>query len=206
MSGKKKARRKRYAARLCELGYPWPPPPWNAVLFPLVDGFAAAIGFADRRTPKRFRNGSAAAELVNQGRVFVAHSPIAIRNIFGPVKLEATEVSSDDGPKSYCHARQMAKTRSYDAPDDYKNEVGQRLRRTRIALGVRNLRRFAENTGVDEDNLSNWERGVALVPAWYIQRLKENFGVTHDWIFGGDPAGLRFELAQKLLTIDKREA
>lgn len=101
-------------------------------------------------------------------------------------------------------ARARAKAVDQSELDPYAVEVGARLRATRKALGVTVLRRFAENTGIDEDNLSNWERGIALVPQYYIQRLKETNGVTHDWIYGGDPAGLRHELAQKLLTSDKR--
>lgn len=97
----------------------------------------------------------------------------------------------------------MARTPSDDTPA-HKAEVGDRLRVTRIALGYASLRRFAENTGTDEDNLGNWERGVSLVPTWYVQKLKELFGVDHNWIYGADAARLPFELAQKLLTQDKR--
>lgn len=88
--------------------------------------------------------------------------------------------------------------------DPFAVESGERLRRARIAAGYTNMRRFAENTGTDEDNLGNWELGRAVVPAWYIQRLKEVFGITHDWVYGGDLSSLRGQLLEKLMNDDKR--
>lgn len=84
-----------------------------------------------------------------------------------------------------------------------KKASGLRLRQTRMALCVKDkefssLRYFAEKTGVDEDNLSNWERGVAFTPHWYIQRLKDRWGVTFDWIFGDDRTGLPGWLGEAL--------
>ena len=91
-----------------------------------------------------------------------------------------------------------------DDDGELKVEAGKRLRQIRVALGYASIRRFAENTGVTEDNLSNWERGISLVPAYYVQKLKELFGVTHDFIYGSDAASLKHELAMKVLTVDKR--
>lgn len=78
-------------------------------------------------------------------------------------------------------------------------DAGRRLREFRFGLAefkeaprFKTLRTFAEETGVDEDNLSNWERGVSLVATEYVARLKDKFGVSFlfEWIYGGDDSGL----------------
>lgn len=77
--------------------------------------------------------------------------------------------------------------------------VGNRLREFRYALAdfkeefnYRTLRFFADKTGVDEDNLTNWELGRSLVPLSYIERLKDQFGISYlfEWIYGNDARGL----------------
>lgn len=81
-------------------------------------------------------------------------------------------------------------------------ESGKRLRRAREALGFGKAIRFAELMGVTKDNLSNWERGIAEVPTDFVTKMRATFGVDHNWIFAGDPAGLRQELRDKLLSED----
>lgn len=88
------------------------------------------------------------------------------------------------------------------ASPEFKVAVGDRLRRLRVALGHESLRQFAKDTGVGENRLGNWENGVALVPAWYIERIRKSHGsrnVTHDWIYSGDPSGLEESIRKKLL-------
>ena len=84
-------------------------------------------------------------------------------------------------------------------------DVGRRLRQFRYGLAefkeaprFKTMRAFAEETGIDEDNLSNWERGVSLVPLDYVASLKEKFGVSYlfEWIYGNDDSGL----AERLQT------
>lgn len=88
----------------------------------------------------------------------------------------------------------------------YKSECGARLRILREALEYPKARAFAADTGTDEDNLSNWERGVALVPALYVRRLKGLFRITFDWIYDGDASGMPRDLARKIATTDRRRA
>ena len=88
-------------------------------------------------------------------------------------------------------------------PSSYAHDCGDRLRKTRVALGFRVLRRFAENTGVAEDNLQKWEKGGVLVPPWYAVRLKELFGVSLDWIYAGDASKMAYDLTTKLLRPDE---
>lgn len=77
-------------------------------------------------------------------------------------------------------------------------EVGARLRRTREALAYPEIKPFAEDTGVTEDALSSWERGVNRVPDYYLRRLKERFAITSDWILFNDPSGLPQKIASAL--------
>lgn len=80
---------------------------------------------------------------------------------------------------------------------------GRRLRQARFALGYDkrgDLRRFAKNTGVPESNYNNWELGNALVRPDYVQKLKEVFGVTHDWIYGGDSSQMTRDMQVSLLA------
>ena len=110
------------------------------------------------------------------------------------------EITSGDDFSCLRHNPGMA--RRERNPDHI--DAGKRLRQAREALGFTSIRAFADATGTDEDNLSNWERGVSLVPPWYIQRLKVNHGITFDWIYGGDAASLRHDLAIKILSPDPR--
>lgn len=86
-----------------------------------------------------------------------------------------------------------------DVRDPHKVKCGQRLRATRRALGYATIRSLANDLDEPEDNLSNWERGVSLVPTQVIHKLKRLKGVTADWIYLGDPAGLPHDLALRAL-------
>jgi transcriptional regulator with XRE-family HTH domain len=84
-------------------------------------------------------------------------------------------------------------------PKNEKMEWGKRLRRTREALGYKTVRDFAEMTGDEENTVSAWERGQNGIPLHYVARIKKRFGVTADWIYFGDPAGLPHALARELM-------
>lgn len=90
--------------------------------------------------------------------------------------------------------------------------VGDRLRQLRFGLAefaeaphYKTMRTFADLTETDEDNLSNWERGVSLVPPIYVQRLKEQFGISFvfEWIYGGDKSGLSDRLTTAIFKPPK---
>lgn len=85
--------------------------------------------------------------------------------------------------------------------------AGNRLRLFRFALAefrdeyaLKTLRTFAGRTGTDEDNLANWELGRSLVPNYYVQRLKDQFGVSYlfEWIYGADDSGLPGRLSTEI--------
>lgn len=85
------------------------------------------------------------------------------------------------------------------AKSKFAVECGRRLKRTREALGFSVRRQFAVTTEVDQTNLARWELGEVLVPPVYVVRLKDQFGVSLDWIYAGDAGGLPRRLADTLL-------
>lgn len=120
------------------------------------------------------------------------------------------EFTSDDSPKLLRHHQGMGTP----TKKSETKEVGWRLRQFRLGLAqaretyhLKTLRSFAEETGIDEDNLSNWERGVSLVPIDYIGHLKEHFGVNNlfEWIYGADARGLPGDLRDALKEAPPRQ-
>lgn len=89
---------------------------------------------------------------------------------------------------------------STDPDRDYKRACGKRLRRARHALNYPNQATFADIMGVGQTNLSNWERGVSLVPPEFVKKLKRLFQISHDWIYSGDPSGLKQEIRDIILS------
>jgi hypothetical protein len=89
-----------------------------------------------------------------------------------------------------------------DTRDPEKVAAGKRLIATRLALGVRTTRRFAELMAIPETNLTKWENGKAMVSRAFIRKLNEHYGVTYDWIYDGTKRGLPYELALKLVEDD----
>lgn len=77
-----------------------------------------------------------------------------------------------------------------------------RLRATRRALGL-SQRDAANVAAVSEQRWSNWERGEHLLDLMAAIRFAERFGVTLDWLYRGDPSGLPYALAERLLTETK---
>lgn len=90
--------------------------------------------------------------------------------------------------------------------------AGRRLRDFRFGYAefieaprFKTLRTFAEETGIDEDNLSNWERGISLVATDYVFKIKEQFGVSYlfEWIYGNDSSGLSDRLKTAVIKAGK---
>ncbi|MCB9943477.1 MAG: helix-turn-helix transcriptional regulator [Geminicoccaceae bacterium] len=76
--------------------------------------------------------------------------------------------------------------------------VGERLAATRRALEL-TQEQLAEQVGVSRGALGNWEQGTRLPDPATMLRLRQRYGVTLDWIYGGDPSGLPQRLASKIL-------
>lgn len=171
-----------------------PPAPRNAVHLPFVDDLTALALGADA-APQGGCDGGSAAQLVYEVRVSI--HPTIIRKRFGLVKGVEEENSSDDTMNVFPHTSGMAREKKPDAI-----EIGERLRATRLALGIKTARRFAELTADDEDNISKWETGAAQVPPRFIRKMKSIWGVDHNWIYDADMSRLPHDLVLKLTQRD----
>jgi len=81
---------------------------------------------------------------------------------------------------------------------DFILEAGQRLKAARLALGL-SSKDVCEAINVQPNTYSQWEHGKAMIDPAAATRLKIQFGVSLDWIYAGDPAGLPYSIASKAL-------
>lgn len=189
--GSQKIRWQRHTALVREAFEDWAEPPRDPVLLPLVNALAeAAVGayFA----PNSLCDRCAAAEFINE--VCVSLHRFIIRNPFGVVKGPEAETRSDDFSKAVSDNGRMApRAKNPDAI-----AAGDRLRRTRDALGLKR-RRMAQILDEDEDKLEKWESGFAMVPPYFVRKLGATYGITYEWIYDGNSAKLPHDLALKLI-------
>ena len=83
-------------------------------------------------------------------------------------------------------------------PNDWKREVGARLEATRLALGFDHQADMCREIKAEPNTWNQWERGVRLIDLGVAIRLCSRFGLTLDWIYRGDMAGLPLSLAGKV--------
>lgn len=82
--------------------------------------------------------------------------------------------------------------------DPFRKAVGKRLRALRVAKGFDTLRAFAHDLGPEEDRYDAWEKGKSLIPAQFVEVLRDRYGVTADWIYFGDASGLTVAMHKEL--------
>jgi transcriptional regulator with XRE-family HTH domain len=80
--------------------------------------------------------------------------------------------------------------------------VGKRLILTRRALGFEKQKEFAERAGIAASAYNQWETGTKFPGVRSALLLCNEYGLTLDWIYRGDPSGLPYHVA-KLLTKDE---
>ena len=73
-----------------------------------------------------------------------------------------------------------------------------RLVRTRLALGYMTQSAFAEQLGIGSPQYSVFESGKRRISLGVALLIWEKFGVSLDWIYCGDAAGLPAALYKKL--------
>ncbi len=79
--------------------------------------------------------------------------------------------------------------------------VGYRLRLTRVAIGVLDGGRpiaqgaFAEAAQLQPNTYNQFEQGRRLISVQAALQICDAYGITLDWIYAGDPSGLRYDLA-----------
>lgn len=81
---------------------------------------------------------------------------------------------------------------------DVALDVGQRLARTREALGL-TQEELAEQIGFSRSAVANWEKGDRLPDQEGMMRLYQRHRVPMDWIFNQDPSQLPHKLAAILI-------
>lgn len=77
-------------------------------------------------------------------------------------------------------------------------EAGKRLKMLRLGMGFQTIRGFAAHLDVAEDRYDKWEKGKALIPPEVVQRLRDEFGITSDWMYYGEVSGLSVKLLEDL--------
>lgn len=116
-------------------------------------------------------------------------------------------LSLEDGKGSDQSLFRMADTR-----DPYKIACGRRLIIARMAKGYSERGEFVEDTLAAETpeertrsvkRLEKWENGGALVPPWFVEKLKRLMGITHDYIYSGDTSGMSQGLLTKILRVER---
>lgn len=76
--------------------------------------------------------------------------------------------------------------------------IGNRLKAARIALGL-SQKELYETLGVKAAAWSHWEGGKRMPDPVVMFELYKRHGITLEWIYGGDPKGLPFGVAQIVL-------
>lgn len=79
-------------------------------------------------------------------------------------------------------------------------EIGLRLLHTRQALGIGQTA-FAERAEISATAYNQWEKGKKRPSIENAIELCDTYDLTLDWIFRGDPSGLRYELANGIKAI-----
>ena len=82
--------------------------------------------------------------------------------------------------------------------ETWKRDVGGRLRAVRTAAGFATARGFAKELGVEENTLTSWERGLRLIEPEDLDGVRRLTGVTSDYIYYGDSAGLAPVMIERL--------
>lgn len=75
--------------------------------------------------------------------------------------------------------------------------VGERLRLLRITLGLKKME-MADANEIDRTNFGRFEKGERHLPIEIGYRLSRRYGITLDWLYGGNWSSLSVEMAERL--------
>jgi transcriptional regulator with XRE-family HTH domain len=84
-------------------------------------------------------------------------------------------------------------------------EIGERIRDLRMAMGYTNASLFAKWVGWTPQQLSNYERGTKRPEVTMATTLCIKTGVTLDWIFRGERSGLPLHVAELISNYQDRQ-
>ena len=82
-------------------------------------------------------------------------------------------------------------------PPTSKKAIGIRLELTRLALGMK-PGDFASRAGIAKSTYSNYASGAREPDLALALKLCNTYELTLDWIYRGDPSGLKYALANKI--------
>ena len=85
-------------------------------------------------------------------------------------------------------------------PPTSPQAVGKRLRLTREALESA-IGAFAASAGIPINTYSQYENGKRVPKLDFAIRLCDRYELTLDWIYRGDPSGLKYNLAGKIIEL-----
>lgn len=88
----------------------------------------------------------------------------------------------------------------------FSTECGRRLRSAREALGLSSAVAFVNTVNgnlepsrqLTPQKLSNYESGGNLVPVEVMIAIWRRFGITLEWVYGGDLRHMPMDLAEKM--------
>ncbi len=82
-------------------------------------------------------------------------------------------------------------------PPTSKSAMGRRLELTREALGL-TAGEFASRASISKTAYSNYTSGQRAPTLAQALKLCESYDLTLDWIYRGDPSGLKYGIAEKI--------
>ena len=88
-------------------------------------------------------------------------------------------------------------------PSDSGNlaiDVARRLRRTREAVGL-DQQQFGSRAGMSQPQYNQYETGKRIITLRSAMMLCDEYSLTLDWIYRGDPSGLPYRLATAIRDV-----
>mgnify|MGYP000947246403 CR=1 FL=1 len=77
---------------------------------------------------------------------------------------------------------------------DLRADVARRLTQTREALDL-DQQQFGTRAGLSQPQYNQYETGKRLLTLAAAMKLCDEYGLTLDWLYRGDPSGLPYRLA-----------
>lgn len=84
--------------------------------------------------------------------------------------------------------------------------IGERLRWVFLAWratanGKRTQKEFFRRAGIEPNTGSNWVTGKDRPGINEAIRLRDTYNITLDYIYCGDPSGLRYEMRERIIAL-----
>ena len=83
--------------------------------------------------------------------------------------------------------------------------IGLRLKLTRQVLGLTQVA-LCRSVGIATNTYNQYEKGVTRPTVENAIAICEAFHLTLDWLYRGDPSGLRYDLADQIKAAKRADA